>query len=104
MKAVGCFAFLAASVPLTIYRGWVLSVLWGWFVGPLFGAPPLTIPFAIGLSLIVGFLTSHYRREPKVESNEWWEPMAEQTAWAALHPTIALGFGWVVAQFLESGV
>ena len=32
------------SVPSWIYSGYVLSILWGWFIVPVFNAPALTIP------------------------------------------------------------
>ena len=41
----------------SILRGWVLSILWGWFVVPVFSLPNLTVVQAIGISLIIGFLT-----------------------------------------------
>lgn len=40
-------------------RGYVLCVLWGWFIVDTFGLPALTIPQAIGLVLIIIFLTHH---------------------------------------------
>jgi hypothetical protein len=45
-----------------LLRGWVLSVLWGWFVTPL-GTPPITIPIALGLSLLISMFTQEVKRE-----------------------------------------
>jgi len=42
----------------TILRGFVLSQLWAWFVVPALGAPSLSIGEAIGITLVVSFLTS----------------------------------------------
>lgn len=42
----------------TMFRGFVLSVLWGWFMVPIFNLPVLAIAPAIGLSVIVTFLTA----------------------------------------------
>jgi len=42
----------------TIINGYVLSVLWGWFIKPLFNAPGLSIPAAIGLIMIVELFKS----------------------------------------------
>lgn len=52
-------SFLAATI-----EGFVLSVLWGWFIVPVFHAPHLRIPYAIGLALVVGMLT-HRTRKPE---------------------------------------
>ena len=47
------------AVPLlTILRGFVLKQLWVWFAVPQFHVAPLTIPVALGISLLVGYLTA----------------------------------------------
>jgi len=51
--------FLITIVPLTIFNGWVLSVVWNWFIPTTFdGAPVLTIGQALGVSLVVSTLVS----------------------------------------------
>lgn len=50
-------------VPAMIVRGLVLMALWGWFIVP-FGLPGLTLAWAIGISLIVGFLTADVKPDP----------------------------------------
>lgn len=46
--------FLIAVVPLTLFNGWVLSVMWNWFVPLAFSSvPKLAIGKAIGLSLVI---------------------------------------------------
>lgn len=47
-----------AAIVLTLvwgaaWGGFTLSVLWGWFVVPLFGLPALSIAQAFGLALVV---------------------------------------------------
>ena len=48
LVSVGVFVVVfigigALLVPLAILRGWVLSILWGWFMVPVFGLPALGI-------------------------------------------------------------
>lgn len=88
-KLLGWTALLAAS---SIWRGYVLSILWGWFIVRAFGAPPLNIPLAIGLSLIVGFLT---QRLTKKQEDVYFLVMG-----ASLGPAMVLLFGWIVTKFL----
>lgn len=47
------------------WSGLGLSVLWGWFVAPLFGLPALTIGQAYGLALVASALrgTKHTKTE-----------------------------------------
>lgn len=100
MALLGCLGYIIVAIPLTIYRGWALTILWGWFAVPLFEVPELSIPFGIGLSLLVGFLTTHYEEPPDREGKEWWEPLLGQTFHALFLPTFALLVGWVVVQFI----
>lgn len=56
------------AIPLFALNGYVITKLWAWFIVPLFGLPLLNIPQAIGLDLVVTFLTFHqtvYNPEPK---------------------------------------
>jgi hypothetical protein len=42
-----------------IINGWVLAMMWGWFVVPTFNLSQISIPEAIGISLIIYFLIMH---------------------------------------------
>jgi hypothetical protein len=75
-------------LPLSmIYHGLVLSIMWAWFVCPSLGAPKLSIPAAIGISLVVGMLTSH----PENENSA-----IRQVFDSALFTTVVLFIGWLV--------
>lgn len=52
----GCVVLLLATPFSMVWSGWVLSVLWGWFVVPL-GLPPLALWAACGVRLVTGSLT-----------------------------------------------
>jgi hypothetical protein len=75
-------------LPLSmIYYGFVLSIMWAWFVCPSLGAPKLSIPAAIGISLVVGMLTSHPENEKSA---------GRQVVESALFTTVVLFMGWLV--------
>lgn len=86
VMAVVAIAFAA------IWNGFVLSVLWGWFMVPTFSLPHLGVAPAIGVALVIGYLT-HQRKSDK---EEWGDALA----YAALSPLIALGIGWIVKQWM----
>ena len=90
---------LTLMVLSSMWKGYVLTVLWGWFFVPVFGLPPLALAPAIGLALVVSFLT-----HPSVASKEPEGTFPERLAKAAAHamamPAFALGIGWVVRQFM----
>lgn len=82
---------LAISAAITVVRGFVLSLLWGWFMVPTFSAPALGIAAAIGVAIVAGRLNGGS------SSNE--------KGWKYLGLTVsrdatALGIGWVVKMFM----
>lgn len=83
---VGLIAFAA------VIEGFVLTVLWRWFMVPL-GAPLLTIPTAIGIALIVGMLTHQHSKQ---DDDAWIHKLVG----GLTGPPLILCVGWVVKQFL----
>jgi cytochrome bd-type quinol oxidase subunit 1 len=79
----------------SMWRGYVLMVLWRWFIVPAFHLPPLTLTLAIGLSLIVGYLT-HQAPTTKDESPAF----GRSVLLALIFPAIALLVGWLVTLFM----
>lgn len=81
-----------------LLSGWVLTILWGWFIVPTFGLPRLGIAPALGVSLVVGYLTRHWVdvKSPERTSAERWT----RTFAITLSPLLSLGMGWVVHLFM----
>lgn len=81
-------------VPLAIYNGWVVSVLWNWFIPPTFvGMSSLSIAKAIGLTLVVGVFLNI--RQPK-----------DETEYSSLSAEVIVALGVPLARgivFLISG-
>lgn len=78
-------------VPLALLRGWVLSLLWGWFIVPL-GVPAVGVVHAIGIAFVVGMFTS----AAKVDSDHPWRNIAI----GFLAPLLTLAFGAIVHGFM----
>lgn len=85
---------LAAMTAAYILNGWALQLLWQWFIVP-FGVVPLTLPWAIGISIVVGFLTNHIttKKNEEVDMGKVWLTVF-------LRPFIAVIIGWLVHQFM----
>jgi hypothetical protein len=99
------FSVVFLMIFASIFNGYVLSVLWGWFVVPTFGAPTLGVAPAIGIALVVGYMTHQmrdriFRDEDKKEEPNFRQIMARGTAFAILKPSNALFFGWIVHLFM----
>lgn len=89
-------AFIVSSVITTLATGLTLSVLWGWFMVPIFALPALNIPAAIGVSLVSHFATGQYA-EYHSEGAELFTKMFIHTITACI---VFLTFGWIVHQFV----
>ena len=77
------------------WRGYTISVLWGWFVAPLFHLPTLTIASSYGLALVyMGFRDWD---TPKADTSKSTVLMIIETVFRALATSgMLLGIGWCV--------
>lgn len=84
--------FAAFTVVLTIARGFILQSLWGWFLVPL-GLPPIGIANAIGVAMIVSYLTySHLKKDSEDGASVFIQPFVNMV--------IVWGVAWVVHLFM----
>lgn len=90
----------ASVVLLSIWRGYVLSILWGWFAVPYLGAPPIGVAVAIGISLLVGMLTSNRTgNEPEKDGSHLQRFVTTFTT-SLLLTALTLLTAWIVTLFL----
>jgi hypothetical protein len=100
MKHIGyCVTAFAILIGGQLWKGYVLSLLWLWFVVAAFGAPALSIPAAIGIYNLIGLITFRYQREPKDE-RELSEKVIESFMLAAIVPAASLAVGAIVRHWL----
>ena len=94
---VGVFVLLAAYVVVaSIVRGWVLTYLWQWFILPVFDVRDITIVEAIGLSMVVTFLT--VQQQQTKDERDGTEKASDLVA-AIIYPFLVLVIAWIVHQF-----
>lgn len=99
---------LAMLVPLLMFvgailNGWALSVLWGWFVAPVFGIPELSILQAIGFGLIVSYMTREPDSSKSKDKDDDSHPVITMMIVTALRPIFAVFIGWIVTLFMQEG-
>lgn len=78
-----------------LFDGWALSILWKWFVVNTFNIQSITIAQAIGLSLIVGYMTRDYSTSKKED-----HPWVTATIMAIMKPLLTLLIGWCITLFM----
>jgi hypothetical protein len=76
-----------------IFRGWVLSRLWLWFVVPGLHAPSLSIPIAIGFSILGTTMVISTAKQDEAFAKA---PFYEKQLAGALVELAGLSLGWVV--------
>ena len=100
MIGLAAFGGLLGLMALSaMWKGYVLTVLWAWFVVPVFGLPALALAPAIGLSLVVSFLT-YQHGVAQDDTGDFSDRIAKSVVNAMLWPAMALGIGWVVRQIM----
>jgi hypothetical protein len=101
MKVLKSVAELAVSIVSMVNMGYVLSVMWSWFIVPTFGLPILGIAQSIGVSATVKLFAVDLSLYPSREEEE--EFAGRVTALIArgwVVPWFILGVAWIVKQFI----
>jgi len=92
-------ALVMVLAPVTyIINGLVLKVLWLWFIAETFGLPVITVAQAIGLSIVVGFLTHQDCQREKTE--DAYNAAGKLIVTIFVGPLLALGIGYIVHLFV----
>lgn len=89
LVVAGLVGFMALAA---ILDGWAFTILWRWFVVPVFGLPALRVSQAIGLGLVFGLATHQYI--PADKSDKWGR---FTYIWSA--PLLSVLIGWFVRLF-----
>ena len=82
-----------------LLSGYALSVLWEWFIVPTFGAPHLGVVPAIGIAMVVSYMT-YQNDDCKKEKRTTREEVIRLVAMAVMKPGMSLFFGWIVHLFM----
>ena len=99
LAALGAVALVAVTSALTsIWRGFVLTKLWIWFIVPVFHLPVLTLVPAIGLCFVVSYLTHQYQHDDGDRSQG--DKFAGILGYGLMYPAIVLFMGWILQMFM----
>ena len=85
--------YIAYAILSALLNGYVLNVLWGWFIVSTFGAVPINIPQALGVFIVVRLMTFDFTAKQETLD-------AELMVKGLLWPLICLFFGYVYTLFM----
>ena len=92
LELLGLFwSFVLLFVIASGLEGFVLSYLWEWFVVPL-GLQPVSILHAVGLCVLLDFVTYHYYDYKKSEE----VGLATSLSYILIRPIVAMVIGAAV--------
>lgn len=83
-----------------VMYGAALALMWGWFVVPTFGLPPLATAPATGLWLLARLLVVKVDRKTAFEKQDDMERELKKGLYTVLLPLAALLAGFVVKQWM----
>lgn len=98
MALIGFLVVLGLLAGLAVFEGFVLKSMWAWFVVPTFGLPELSIPVAIGISLIVSLLA--HQQSVKFSSGNELEDAAKNLGYGYFAVGFSFVAGWLVTLFM----
>jgi len=84
---------LALMVVAYLLDGVALKLLWGWFLVPTLGFPAISLVQAIGISIVIGFMTQQHIPRDEDEKKELY-------VYVFLTPILAIVIGWIVHLFM----
>jgi hypothetical protein len=90
---IAVIGVIPLALAAAVLRGYVFSILWGWFIVPTFGVPSISTPLAIGIMITIGEVTRQY---VPTKDKDIWMPIGT----AILSPLLALLLGWIVRFWL----
>jgi len=86
----GIAILLIVAILSFLLNGFVISMLWEWFIVSKFGLPSLSIPEGVGIMFVVWMLhTSSFRKRTEEETQL-------AASWLFVKPMVILMFGWFV--------
>jgi len=72
-------------------KGIALQMLWRWFIIPIFHLSPLSLLQAIGIAMVVGFLTKQH-----IPTSKEPDAKKELVLHAFIQPIAVIIVGWII--------
>ena len=95
--ALGCVVMIIASPFIISLRGWVISILWGWFLTPVFAVAVPSIPLCIGLAYVADAM---HPNSKSADKGSTLDRVGALIGRGICFPMFSLLFGWIVHLFV----
>ena len=91
---------LAFDLVLIFANAWALTLLWEWFIVPSFAVAPLTNLSAIGIALVVSFLTGYTAPEKGLEFIDAIVQSFMSLIGRFIRIPIYIGMAWIILKLI----
>jgi hypothetical protein len=95
LEALLWFGLLAISIPASMFRAFVLTKLWLWFIVPQFQIIPLPFIIAMGIDLMWDFFWGRKPKDKPTLGGAFERMMFHEVTL----PAWALLCGWIIQSF-----
>lgn len=85
--------------PVNIWEGYVLTILWKWFITDVWGVMKINVWQGIGLMLIVKYIIVDYSKSTK-DDDDVITFTTKRFVYGIAIPPIILFYGWIIHYFL----
>jgi hypothetical protein len=92
--------FISLLIVSALLRGWVLTILWKWFIVPQFNVVQLETGYAIGIMLIWEFISSKGSYKDNSNDDDRLDALIKSVVVVISVCGLALLFGWIITLFL----
>lgn len=86
--------FLVVTIPMVAIKAFVVMKFWGWFVVPVFGLPPVSLVYMMGIVLMVHAMFP--RPQVLKDAEPFWTSVCSGVAILF----IVFGIGYVLSLFV----
>jgi phosphate/sulfate permease len=97
---VGTLVVLGGLILGPVWYGYVLSIMWSWFIVPTFHLPVLGKAIAIGLAITIKLITDQTKPDCVKKEKTFWETIGEGFGNTFVSPAFTLLYGYIVHQFI----
>lgn len=97
---IALMLFVVVVGGTAVIRGVTLSILWSWFMVPVFGLPALSIASAIGLCLVAGYIFHKFQPEDSVDPDVQRKKVVKNLSSPVVQSLAVLFLGWIVTLFM----
>ena len=94
----GCIGLFVSMILLIVAKGAITVLFWGWFIVPIFNAPPINIASALGIVILVTFLTKGVSHKKTIDEDI--DEIAADFFKSAVQLAGFLGLGWITHLFM----